>query len=235
MPSIISVLSSLLLARAVLASPTPLPAFTVGSGDVSNLALPEGGLGLPQPDLALKYVLLGVGTQNYSCPDGRKDRDASPTATGAIADLYDLGPLLTAKSFSEATVTSLINRIPGLVLPYTDKNGKLRGNIGSIGFPTIGKHFFQSNPTAPVFDLTAVGARAVVGLDSKVPPPGDAFPGKKKEGAVDWLFLTDAGGSFGGVSNVYRVVTAGGKAPETCKSKKGEFTVEYAAEYWFYG
>ena len=217
-----------MLATAVVASPFPAK-IKFGSGDVSNLELPKGGLGLPQPDLELKFILLGVGTQNYSCADGR---DAAPKATGAIADLYDLGPLLTSDTISEATVNTLIDRIPGLVLPFTDKSGKIKGNVG---LPTIGTHFFKSNPTAPVFDLTEVDARAVVGLDSRVPAPEDAFPGKKKEGAVDWLFLTDAGESFGGVSNVYRVVTAGGKAPETCKGKKDEFTVEYAAEYWFYG
>ena len=228
MPSIISSFTSLLLATAVMASPFP-QGIKFGSGDVSGLSLPKGGLGLPQPDLELKYVLLGVGTQNYSCSDGR---ESAPVATGAIADLYDLGPLLSSDSFSEAEITSFIDRFPGLVFPLIDKNGNLRKNLP---LPTIGKHFFQSNPTAPVFDLTAVNARAIVGLDSKVPAPRDAFPGKKKEGAVDWLFLTDAGGSFGGVSNVYRVVTAGGKAPETCRGKKAEFTVRYAAEYWFYG
>ena len=235
MPSfVVSVLTSLLLAKAAIASPFPRAKFNLGSGDVSKLALPEGGLGLPQPDLELKYVLLGVGTQNYSCSDDG-DADAAPAATGAIAELFDLGPLLTSEAYSPATVTTLINRIPGLVLPFTNKKGKVRGNLSRLGFPTVGKHFFQSNPTAPVFDLTELDARAVVGLDSKVPPPADAFSGKNEEGAVDWLFLTDAGGSFGGVSNVYRLVTAGGKAPETCKGKKSEFTVEYAAEYWFYG
>lgn len=38
------------------------------------------------------------------------------------------------------------------------------------------------------------------------------------------------------VKEIYRVNTHGGSAPTTCAGKhEGEFEIEYAAEYWFYG
>lgn len=58
--------------------------------------------------------------------------------------------------------------------------------------------------------------------------PGEAF------GAVDWLKLGDVGGGRG-LSEVYRVETAGGKAPGVCPREGGMVVVQYAAVYWFYG
>ena len=67
-----------------------------------------------------------------------------------------------------------------------------------------------------------------------VTAPSDAYVGQfgVGYGAVDWLKLADAGGSVG-ISQVYRVVTAGGKQMPSCTAE-GPFEVEYAALYWFY-
>lgn len=67
-----------------------------------------------------------------------------------------------------------------------------------------------------------------------VPAPSDANPGLDNEGAIDWLKLGDKGESVG-VKEVYRVETAGGKSPVDCTGRDGEITVQYAAQYWFYG
>lgn len=70
--------------------------------------------------------------------------------------------------------------------------------------------------------------------------PADANKGMEGTGAVDWLYLNDKGGSVG-VSEVYRIQTAGGMAPTTCQGQGtnglgvGVISVPYAAEYWFYG
>lgn len=71
--------------------------------------------------------------------------------------------------------------------------------------------------------------------------------GPKGEAAVPWLKLQvlDVGAqgsdvqeedTEAGVKEIYRVNTHGGSAPATCAGKhEGEFEIEYAAEYWFYG
>lgn len=70
--------------------------------------------------------------------------------------------------------------------------------------------------------------------DVKAPAGSDAGP--EGTGAVDWLFLGNKGGSVG-LEAVYRVETAGGSAPSTCQGVDvgGVISVQYAAEYWFYG
>jgi hypothetical protein len=63
--------------------------------------------------------------------------------------------------------------------------------------------------------------------------PADAPKGANQMGAVPWLKLVsiDEDEVF---QEVYRVDTAGGSPPKTCEGITGEFTVEYAAAYYFY-
>jgi hypothetical protein len=61
--------------------------------------------------------------------------------------------------------------------------------------------------------------------------PRSAYPGLAHEGAVPWLYLADRKGlSTGGVDTVYRLETAGGKAPAMCKGLPPSFEVPYAAQ-----
>jgi Protein of unknown function (DUF3455) len=71
-----------------------------------------------------------------------------------------------------------------------------------------------------------------------IPAPKGAAAGANGEAAVDWLALSDDGkGTSVGLGEVYRVETAGGDPPETCEGIKSDtvFSVQYSAEYWFYG
>jgi hypothetical protein len=53
-------------------------------------------------------------------------------------------------------------------------------------------------------------------------------------GAIPWLYLETTNATQGDVRAVYRVNTAGGNPPTTCESRDAVFSVQYAAEYWFY-
>ena len=84
-----------------------------------------------------------------------------------------------------------------------------------------------------MFDLGSTGF-LVAKKTGDIAAPGDAYAGQfgVGYGAVDWLNLVDAGGSTG-ISEVYRVETAGGMQPPTCTAA-GPIQVQYAALYWFY-
>jgi hypothetical protein len=99
----------------------------------------------------------------------------------------------------------------------------------------LGHHFF-SNATTPVFDLTRFGASSMMKTDS-VDAPADSPKGVdgQEYGAVPWLRLKAIPGSQGDTKTVYRLNTAGGKAPPTCAGMNGTITVPYAATYWLYG
>jgi hypothetical protein len=53
-------------------------------------------------------------------------------------------------------------------------------------------------------------------------------------GAVPWLYVSATNATQGNVKAVYRINTAGGSPPQTCENSSAEFSVQYAAEYWFY-
>jgi hypothetical protein len=100
---------------------------------------------------------------------------------------------------------------------------------------TLGHHYFDAAGT-PVFDLSTPSTKIILfaARNRNVKAPISADKGPAGTGAVDWLFLTDKGGSYTsvGLSQVYRVVTAGGVGP-IC-SRSGIEAVDYATEYWFY-
>jgi len=113
----------------------------------------------------------------------------------------------------------------------------------SLGLPLLGHHYFDVM-SRPTFDLTAASPLAVLSAKkvADVPAPvgtglQQSCKGRDGAAAVDWLMLEDCGDglSRGGVSVVYRVETAGGKAIGACTAGGGVVVSVYAAEYWFFG
>ncbi|KAF2817062.1 uncharacterized protein BDZ99DRAFT_374537 [Mytilinidion resinicola] len=190
---------------------------------------------LPPPTgLVLKYVLLGTGTQNYTCTV--PGSTAAPGTTGALATLYDLGTKLS----SDPLAKWKINTLSGLTLSMSSYPQVLGLFLSASGYNNIlGKHFFSS-AGVPTFALENVQTNPFPQVNGKknatMTAPADSCPGKTNEGAVPWLQLIDAGGSCGGINTVYRLETAGGSAPATCAGiTTTTFEVAYAAQYWIYG
>jgi hypothetical protein len=182
-----------------------------------------GSTELPSPTAALKFVTVGRGVQNYSCSAA----GAVPVQVGALATLHDFTSLAY-------TSESTLNTIPSTVVytPISSANGTTL-TVGAIGtYPIIGHHYFGSDGT-PTFDLSSIGDILFCKKIASVNAPANADVGPDGTGAVPWLMLTDNGSSVG-LSQVYRVVTAGGKAPATCPDTN-LISVQYAAEYWFFG
>ncbi|KAI9833646.1 MAG: hypothetical protein M1819_003599 [Sarea resinae] len=195
--------------------------------DLSSLTLPQPGttpLPSPAADLTLKLVALGRGTQNYTCANS----SATPTSVGALATLFNASALAAADlPLLDETVAASVY-FPDPSHPCTSFT--LPPALTSA---IAGHHYFAADGT-PTFDLGSFGfLRGMKIADS--PAPANAPNSPNGAGAVDWLALTAKTGSFG-VSEVYRVETAGGKAPASCAGVgKAGVQVEYAAEYWFYG
>ena len=149
------------------------------------------------------------------CQGGRK----KPKAYGAQADLYDASPALTASTDSATTDT-----ITSGVLTNPEQ--------AKQEFSIIGRHYFDSQG-APAFDLGDSGFFRGVKLHN-IPAPPEAAQGSNERGAVDWVMLSDKGDSRA-YKVVYRVATAGGQPPMTCRRREQFLQVPYAALYFFYG
>lgn len=129
-----------------------------------------------------------------------------------------------------------LDRLPEYLMWLLDIEADLHADLlTQYRIPTLGHHYFNAAGQA-TFDLGPTGLLVAKKIGG-IPAPSDACqgpPGMQNFGAVDWLMLQDVGtGLTRGLSQVYRVETAGGKAPPTC-SEMGSFQRPYAALYWFY-
>lgn len=184
----------------------------------------DSGTELPSPasSLALRYVALGRGTQNYSCTAA----SAVPTAIGAVAVLFDITELARANSTILSTLTS-----EAVYVPFDPNTATSISIDGVPPLTFLGHHYFNA-AGVPTFNLTAVGDILYGAKTASVAAPSTADVGPDRTGAVAWLQLQDKGGSVG-LSEVYRVETAGGNQYATCTAA-GVMTIDYAAQYWFY-
>ncbi|KAE8354958.1 hypothetical protein BDV28DRAFT_63342 [Aspergillus coremiiformis] len=194
--------------------------------DTSSIKLPTYASKLPAPEgQRPRYVALGRGTQNYTCAS--PSTNSTPVAVGAVAKLYNASCI--AGRFSD-----MLNMLPNIEynipLPYGESDRLPPANLDLMG------HHFFDGPT-PVFNLdtTAVHQYGMVRTkkEAQIDAPPNAIQGNG--GAVAWLYLSTTSGTVGDYSSVYRVDTAGGSPPKTCKDMPAEFTVQYAANYYFYG
>jgi hypothetical protein len=115
------------------------------------------------------------------------------------------------------------------------------GVLAPSNFDLSGHHYFATT-TTPVFNLNVSPDPAeqignVVGhkaANSTAPANAVKGPNGVGNGAVPWLYVSATNATQGNVKAVYRVNTAGGNPPKTCENSSAEFSVQYAAEYWFY-
>ncbi|KAJ5131198.1 Protein of unknown function DUF3455 [Penicillium bovifimosum] len=195
--------------------------------DVSKIALPAYASGMTSPSgLKPRYVALGRGTQNYTCADSTSK--STPAAVGAVARLYDA-------SCIAANYPDLLERLPKLAYPIalpTNENAA----FPPANIELLGHHFFY-DATTPEFNLNLsphkqdgiVMTKKVSAIDA----PSGSLSGQY--GAVPWLYLTASEGTVGNYKSVYRVDTAAGSPPKTCKGMPAAFQMQYAANYYFFG
>ncbi|RPB00796.1 hypothetical protein L873DRAFT_1804538 [Choiromyces venosus 120613-1] len=204
--------------------------------DLSKATLPKSDgtvlLADPEPGLKLTNVVLGRGTQNYTCADSTEN--STPVAQGAQAILYDV-------SCIAANHPSLLHELPDVLVQLQSSVEYYMATIFqrlSKEKVIVGHHLFVPDFSTAVFDfrITPDVKRYFSGRkDASVSatayaskgPPGEEF------GAVDWLRLK-AGDNSVDLKLAYRVHTAGGKPPGNCKGRNKNFGINYAAEYWFY-
>ncbi|KAI9640067.1 hypothetical protein NHQ30_011469 [Ciborinia camelliae] len=93
---------------------------------------------------------------------------------------------------------------------------------------------FSTPAARPLFDLASVSKILYAAKTGDVAAPVTANRGPADTGAVDWLSLVaKVSYTSVGLTQVYRVETAGGNSINPC-STAGVESVQYAAQYWFY-
>ncbi|GAB0133173.1 hypothetical protein EsDP_00001587 [Epichloe bromicola] len=195
--------------------------------DLSKARMPVGVDGLPAPDdgTKVRHVAVGRGTQNYTCDPSNES--VAPKAAGAVATLFNASCLA-------ALHPDVLSRMPAMAVHFKLEEDAQK--LGPRAMAKSGLHYFTDGST-PHFDMDTPKetiAQVDCAKDGSSNAPATAAVGQHGEKAVAWLRLATKGGTTGDIKHVYRVDTAGGSPPATCKDMPAKFQVEYAAVYWFW-
>lgn len=199
---------------------------------------------LPAATGILSKILIGRGSQNYTCD--LSNPSATPVPIGALATLYDISCAASMSQQSADLFTSLAYSVRAGALPSLSSDPAFANRFFSPAdadaadppmleaavTPYVAGHHFFTDATTPRFDLDTPNAQYGAVNVAKV-ATSDA-PASAHKGSVGWLYLK-ALDDEQGFKAVYRVETVGGAAPTTCREVGMDaFTVRYAAQYWFY-
>lgn len=150
------------------------------SCSISAETLPVTGSGSQLPDpsgMTLKYITLGIGTQNYTCANN--DETTKPALLGALANIYDVSCLVTKNSRLLDFFAKMAVKLPAKMV-----NDMITKHLG---LSVLGKHYFSGS--VPLFDLRRDSRTdyAYVSVAAKIPAPATED--------VDWLKLNAVDGS----------------------------------------
>lgn len=199
--------------------------------NVSIEAITTAGLPPPPANSKLVSVVLGYGTQNYTCNDS-----GTYTSIGSVAKLVDAS---CALSFIASFLSPEFN-----ITTVYDSTTPVEVKLNELkSFPFSGDYYLVANASgtppntiSPLFDFRSGAAKGdpegfvIMNKSDSVPSPVD--PANN----IDWIHLTaiPCDGQF--ASTAYRFLTLGGQPPASCTkgSTPLTITVPYAANYWFY-
>jgi hypothetical protein len=129
-------------------------------------------------------------------------------ALGALATLFDATALAYSNEY-------LLNTLPGLIV-YLPLPSSGKPAMADCDLDILGHHYFDSAGT-PTFNLSTLNKIGYVGKIASINAPASANKGPAGTGAVPWLQLNKKTGYTSvGISQVYRVETAGGNPELTC-------------------
>ncbi|ERF73330.1 hypothetical protein EPUS_03163 [Endocarpon pusillum Z07020] len=179
-----------------------------------TVPLLSGTYALPPPaaDKTLKYLTLGRGIMTYGC-NGNTPGNDQPVYLYQNTDLYDVTPLAQNLP-DEAALHSLVPHF--CEYDYAE--------LRNTSMHCVGRIYNQSDHT--IVNLFGFNVpEFTIEVDQVIPSPG----GQTVDGYWDHCTTIDK------EWEMYRVETAGGATPTTCKGHENStISVAYAAEYWFY-
>ncbi|KAI9739251.1 MAG: hypothetical protein M1834_007464 [Cirrosporium novae-zelandiae] len=184
----------------------------------------------PTSNLTLKYITLARGTVNYTCsPDVVNSTDA-PELLGTNLTLYDVAPLLPYLASEDD-----LHHFPAILVNMTEQ-----AVAEFLNLPVLGYQYFPKIHYA-ITDLGSHGyMEGKADADYQIITADGNPRGPDGSVALSWIReYASAGTPSWGVSQTYRVYTAGGEPGLgiSCEEfgETAEFDVQVAAEHWFYG
>ncbi|KAJ5164058.1 malate dehydrogenase [Penicillium coprophilum] len=163
----------------------------IGNCSLANVSLPLSAtklqLPVPSKDLTLKYVALGRGTQNYTCPSNASSDSKTtikPKATGAAATLFD------ASCIASSSLT-LLHEIPAIISATPLESLAFMATLMAQSTRStnliIGEHYFDADGE-PIFDMELSGSKSWIAASKIASSPAPKSRSKSSDD-VPWLKL----------------------------------------------
>ncbi|CAE7230118.1 unnamed protein product [Rhizoctonia solani] len=209
-----------------LASATPTPKYYGCDVSGAQLELPDDkGISVPK-GLRPEYIVLGIGTQNYTCTSA-----GNYTSAGAVATLIDISCLYESNPKLFEDVQDYAYNLFPMYGHNTPTLHKIEAIIGH--YPHIlGDHYFipKDGAIAPKFDFR----RSQKGDDKAftVDKRAGGIPSPEGSHNIDWLQLESTAGHLS--KYTFRVDTQGGQPPKSCQKEGHVITVPYTTKYWYF-
>lgn len=163
-----------------------LDKINLGNCSLTNVSLSlnttKPPLPAPSTNLTLKYIALGRGTQNYTCPSNAST--INPKATGAAATLFDASCIASSS-------LALLHEVPAIISATPLESVAFMAALVAQGTRSnniiIGQHYFNADGE-PVFDMGLSGSNSwIAGGKLAATPAPNATSGSS--GDVPWLKL----------------------------------------------
>lgn len=174
-----------------------LDKINLGNCSLANVSLPVNVTKFPLPEpsknLTLKYVVLGRGTQNYTCPSNSSSNPKTtvkPEATGAVATLFDASCIASSSG-------ALLHEVPALISTTPLGSLAFMGALMAQGTRStniiIGEHYFDAAGD-PIFDLGLGGSKSWIAASKIASTPApNSTSGSCND--VPWLKLGEKKGN----------------------------------------
>ena len=175
---------------------------SLGNCSLANATLPlnDTKKELPKPSagLNLKYVTLGRGTQNYSCPSSTNStythKSGKPASTGATATLFDASCIASMSLTLLHEMPAVIGQAPiGSVALLIELLGVTTNSSNLI----IGEHYFDAAGD-PYFNLKLSGSDTWMSTkkdaSTTAPKRVSRISGDNGDQDVAWLKLSSKEG-----------------------------------------
>ncbi|KAB5589396.1 putative effector protein [Ceratobasidium theobromae] len=222
---LVSSLAAVIASAMALVSASPMKKWHGCDVSGAELDLPSTNVISVPKGTKPEYIVLGIGTQNYTCTAA-----GNYTSAGAVATLIDISCLYqyNPKLFEDVQ-DRVYNLMPmyGHNIPSWHKIEAVLGHYPYI----VGDHYFipEDGAIAPKFGFRRSGKGDVDAftVDKRV----GGIPSPENSRNIDWLQLQSTAGELS--KYTFRVDTQGGQPPKSCHKEGHTITVPYTTKYWF--
>lgn len=178
----------------------------------------DQSLSPPTEGFELRFMAVLRGTWNWTCETS--DQHSKPFSIGGVGVVIDTSKEIQKMETEEEYYDWVAELAHNPVSNFTSENFNILGD-----FVQLEEHLGYSD-FSPLAEFYGT-------MSEIIPAPADGPKGPDGSDPIIWGRFNATEGSRG-VKQIYRVKSAGGKAPATCDGLEDHLEIDFAAAAWIY-